>query len=78
MFLTIHVVLLLLICIMTKTLFGSTAMKAGLIPDNKKIAKEKKEAAEQEKVEQENAEREIPSQPEQEVDLPEENRSVQV
>ena len=53
-------------------------MKAGLIPDNKKIAKEKKEAAEQEKVEQENAEREIPSQPEQEVDLPEENRSVQV
>ena len=43
LFLTTHVVSLLLICIMTKTLFGATAMKVGLIPDKKKIAKEEKE-----------------------------------
>lgn len=47
-FLSIHVVLLLLICVMTKILFGKTAMEVGLIPDKKKLEKEKKEAGNRE------------------------------
>ena len=31
-FLTTHVVLLIIICVMTKTLYGKTALKLGLIP----------------------------------------------
>ena len=32
-FLTTHVVLLIIICVMTKTLYGKTALKLGLIPN---------------------------------------------
>ena len=39
-FLTTHVALLFLICVMTRTLFGPTSLKLGLLPSKKQDQEE--------------------------------------
>ena len=43
-FLESHIEQLIMMCMMTKTLFGKVALKMNLIPDKKPEAKETKEA----------------------------------
>ena len=45
-FLVVHVISLIMICVMTKTLFSTVALKVNLIPDKKKDINEEKEEKE--------------------------------